>query len=64
QFFYKQGALWQEGTLVSGLESGPWQYYDDLGQLQYVGAFDQGKQIGLWYKYNRQGKKKKWKQFD
>ena len=43
QFFYEHGGLWREGTLVLGLESEMWQYFDDLGHIQYLGAFHHGK---------------------
>ena len=43
QSFYEHGGLWWEGTLVLGLESEMWQYFDDLGHIQYLGAFDHGK---------------------
>ena len=43
QSFYEHEGLWREGTLVLGLESGMWQYFGDLGHIQYFGAFDHGK---------------------
>lgn len=35
--------VYGEGTLVLGLESEMRQCFDDLGHIQYLGAFDHGK---------------------
>ena len=39
------------------------QFFDEKGILQYEGNYSEGKEVGVWYAFNRKGKKKLYKEY-
>jgi antitoxin component YwqK of YwqJK toxin-antitoxin module len=54
----------QEGNYLQGKENGEWKFYDESGRLSYQGDYSYGNEIGIWYKFTSNGKKKVYKKYD
>jgi antitoxin component YwqK of YwqJK toxin-antitoxin module len=56
------GILIQEGYYLHGKEDGEWKFYTSTGELEFTGSYSQGRETGIWYRYEK-GKKKVYKRY-
>ena len=54
---------WQQGSFVDGKETGVWTYFDYQGNATFEGTFSEGARVGEWYKFKKNGEKKKWRTY-
>ena len=52
---YADGRLKFTGTYLGDDMHGEWSWYRTDGSLMRTGAFDRGRQIGVWRTYDRSG---------
>jgi antitoxin component YwqK of YwqJK toxin-antitoxin module len=52
---YANGNLKMKGTLLDGEMHGEWEWGRTDGSVMRTGAFDRGKQIGVWRTFDRSG---------
>ena len=53
---YPNGNLKFRGAYLAGEMHGEWEFFRADGSRMRTGAFDRGKQIGVWRTYDRAGK--------
>jgi len=57
-YYHPDGSMESEGLMQTGMiQHGTWKGYYANGNLNYVGAFVQGKKDGIWIFYDEAGKK-------
>ena len=54
--FYENGLPRFQGEYLGDEMHGPWEFYRKDGSLMRSGEFDNGKQVGIWRTFNREGK--------
>ena len=52
---YPNGNVKFTGAHLDGEMHGPWEFYRTDGSLMRAGAFDRGRQVGVWRTYDRTG---------
>lgn len=52
---YADGQLKYSGCKLDGAFHGEWTFYRADGSVMRTGAFDRGRQIGVWRTYDRAG---------
>jgi antitoxin component YwqK of YwqJK toxin-antitoxin module len=52
---HKDGSVWARGQLLNGQPSGYWEWFRRDGTKLRSGTFDDGKQVGEWTTYDKQG---------
>jgi antitoxin component YwqK of YwqJK toxin-antitoxin module len=52
---YPNGRVKYTGFLLDGEMHGEWQWFRTDGSLMRSGAFDRGRQIGIWRTFDRSG---------
>jgi antitoxin component YwqK of YwqJK toxin-antitoxin module len=53
---YPNGQVKFRGTHLDGAMHGQWEFFRTDGSPMRTGAFDRGRQIGVWRTYDRSGK--------
>ena len=53
---YDDGGVRYRGFQLDGEMHGAWQFFRKDGSLMRSGAFDRGRQVGIWRTYDRVGK--------
>ena len=53
---YPNGNVKFTGAHLDGEMHGPWEFYRTDGSLMRAGAFDRGRQVGVWRTYDRTGR--------
>ena len=53
---YDNGGVKYAGFLLDGDMHGEWSWYRTDGSLMRSGAFERGRQVGVWRTYDRAGK--------
>ncbi len=53
---YDDGKVKLEGEHLDGAMHGDWAFYRRDGSLMRSGAFDRGRQVGVWKTFDRAGK--------
>jgi antitoxin component YwqK of YwqJK toxin-antitoxin module len=53
---YPNGGVKMTGSHLDGEMHGPWAWYRTDGTIMRSGAFDRGKQIGVWQTFDRSGR--------
>lgn len=53
---YPNGNLRFEGHHLAGAMHGEWRFFRADGSLMRAGAFDRGRQVGVWQTYTRDGR--------
>ena len=53
---YGNGGVKYAGFLLDGEMHGEWSWYRTDGSLMRSGAFERGRQVGVWRTYDRAGK--------
>ena len=53
---YSSGVVKMTGFHLDGEMQGAWEWYRTDGTLMRTGAFDRGKQVGLWRTFERTGR--------
>jgi antitoxin component YwqK of YwqJK toxin-antitoxin module len=53
---YSNGNVKFTGAHLDGEMHGPWEFYRTDGSLMRAGAFDRGRQVGVWRTYDRTGR--------
>jgi len=48
--------IWSKGKIVDGVAEGYWEWYRIEGTIKRSGYFENGKQVGKWTTYDKQGK--------
>ena len=61
---YANGKLKLKGFRLGSELHGEWQWYRTDGSLMRSGAFDRGKQVGVWKTFDRAGRMVKETDFD
>ena len=61
---YPNGGIKFRGARLDGEMHGPWAFYRADGSLMRIGAFDRGRQVGVWRTYDRAGTVVSEKTFD
>ncbi len=54
--YHKDGSVWAKGKMVSGVLEGYWEWFRKDGTKMRSGYFHQGKQVGEWITYDKNGK--------
>lgn len=54
--YYDPGAVRHRGFRLGGEMHGAWEFLRKDGSLMRAGAFDSGRQVGLWRIFDRAGK--------
>ena len=54
--YFGNGKIKYRGANLNGQMHGPWEWYRLDGSLMRTGAFDRGRQVGIWRTYDRAGK--------
>lgn len=54
-FYYPNGNIQVEANFVNGLENGPYIVYHENGVPYYQGMYEQGKRVGIWEFYDKEG---------
>lgn len=52
---HRDGSLWARGFVLDGEMHGEWEWFRVDGTLMRSGAFDRGRQVGLWTTYDAGG---------
>lgn len=47
--------IWSKGKVVNDNPDGYWEWFRTDGTLKRSGHFDEGKQVGEWITYNKEG---------
>ncbi len=53
---YPNGNAKFTGAHLDGEMHGPWEFFRTDGSLMRAGAFDRGRQVGVWRTYDRTGR--------
>jgi antitoxin component YwqK of YwqJK toxin-antitoxin module len=53
---YGNGAIKLKGFHLDGAMHGAWEFYRLDGSLMRAGAFDRGRQVGIWRTHGRTGR--------
>jgi antitoxin component YwqK of YwqJK toxin-antitoxin module len=53
--YHKDGSLWAKGQTLGGVETGYREWFRKDGTRMRSGTFEDGKQIGEWTTYDREG---------
>lgn len=53
---YASGAVRSTGSMLDGEMHGEWCFYRTDGSVMRTGAFDRGRQIGVWRTFERSGR--------
>jgi antitoxin component YwqK of YwqJK toxin-antitoxin module len=53
---YKSGIVKMKGFHLDGEMHGEWEWYRTDGSIMRTGAFDRGRQIGVWRTFDRSGR--------
>lgn len=53
---FENGQLKFKGARLGGEMHGAWTWYRTDGSLMRTGAFERGRQVGLWRTYDRRGR--------
>jgi antitoxin component YwqK of YwqJK toxin-antitoxin module len=61
--YYDNGAVRNRGFLLDGQMHGQWEFRRKDGSVMRTGAFDRGRQVGIWRTYDRSGRLVKETQF-
>ena len=56
---YKDGSVWAKGWMDGEVPTGFWEYFRPDGTRMGSGAFENGKKVGEWTRYDKQGKVEK-----
>ena len=62
--YHKDGSVWAKGEMVDGVPDGYWEWFRKDGTKMRSGYFKNGKQIGEWITYDKNGKVYKVTSFD
>jgi antitoxin component YwqK of YwqJK toxin-antitoxin module len=54
--YHKDGSIWAKGQVLNGLPTGYWEWFRIDGTKMRSGTFHNGKQVGEWTTYDRDGK--------
>jgi antitoxin component YwqK of YwqJK toxin-antitoxin module len=54
--YYGNGRMKFTGHYLHGEMHGDWSWYRTDGSLMRTGAFDRGRQVGIWRTYDRAGR--------
>jgi antitoxin component YwqK of YwqJK toxin-antitoxin module len=57
--YHNDGSIWAKGKILGNVPTGFWEWFRKDGTRMRSGFFENGKQIGEWITYDRQGKKVK-----
>jgi antitoxin component YwqK of YwqJK toxin-antitoxin module len=52
---HKDGSVWARGQTIGDLPSGYWEWFRKDGTKLRSGSFEEGKQVGEWTTYDRNG---------
>ena len=47
-----------EGGFKNGQEDGEWNFYNDEGELEFYGNYEEGDKKGDWFRITKNGKRK------
>ena len=53
---YATGALQSRGFTLDGAMHGDWEFFRTDGSVMRTGAFDRGRQVGIWRTFDRSGR--------
>jgi antitoxin component YwqK of YwqJK toxin-antitoxin module len=53
---YGDGSLKSTGFTLDGVMHGEWAFYRKDGSVMRFGAFDRGRQVGIWRTFDRTGR--------
>jgi antitoxin component YwqK of YwqJK toxin-antitoxin module len=54
--YHKDGSIWAKGDRVDGLCDGYWEWFRKDGSKMRSGHFENGKRVGEWITYDKEGK--------
>jgi len=57
--YHRDGTVWAKGMTVQGVPTGYWEWFRKDGTRLRSGHFDNGKQVGEWITYDKQGQEYK-----
>jgi len=60
---HKDGSIWGKGEMVGEVPDGYWEWFRKDGSKMRSGYFKNGKQVGKWTTYDKQGKEYKVTEF-
>jgi antitoxin component YwqK of YwqJK toxin-antitoxin module len=52
---HKDGSIWARGQMLDGVPTGYWEWFRRDGTKMRSGTFKNGKQVGEWITYDKQG---------
>ena len=53
---HKDGSVWARGQVVGDVPVGYWEWFRTTGTISRSGHFDDGRQVGEWTTYDREGR--------
>ena len=53
--YHRDGSVWAKGQTLGGAQSGYWEWFRKDGTKMRSGYFEDGKQVGTWMTYDRNG---------
>lgn len=54
--YHQDGSVWAVGQMLDGIPTGYWEWFRKDGIKMRSGTFQDGKQVGEWTTYDREGK--------
>ena len=57
--YHRDGSIWAKGQTINEVPTGYWEWFRLDGTKMRSGHFDNGKQVGEWITYDKEGKKYK-----
>ena len=55
-YYHDDGSVWAKGKMVDGVMTGYWRWFRTDGTTLRSGHFENGKQVGRWTTYDKQGR--------
>lgn len=56
KYHANEQTIWSKGKVVDGVADGYWEWYRIEGTIKRSGYFENGKQVGEWTTYDKEGK--------
>ncbi len=54
--YHKDGSVWAKGEMLAGVCNGYWEWFRKDGTKMRSGTFKNGKQVGEWITYDKEGR--------
>lgn len=53
--YHRDGSIWAKGHKLEGIPTGYWEWFRKDGTRMRSGFFENGRQVGEWTTYDREG---------